>query len=179
MFGKLSTWFSLKNPSAAIESDRPVLVYAPVEGRIIPIEQIADPVFSKKMLGDGMAIKPSSAQIVAPFDGTVIATFPTGHAIGLRSLTGLECLIHIGIDTVTLNGRGFRLLVSQNQQVTQGTPLIDLDLAVLQTSGKDLVTPLIITNSDKWQIEQRWHQPTITGTQLLFIARLVTKERVH
>jgi glucose-specific phosphotransferase system IIA component len=128
------------------------------------------------MLGDGMAIEPASEQILAPFDGTVVAVFPTGHAIGLRSLAGLECLIHIGIDTVTLNGQGFRLLVKQEQAVRHGTPLINLDLAVLRSTGKDLVTPIVITNSDSWQVAQRWEKPTIeSGTDILFVARCANK----
>ncbi len=176
MFNNLFTRFSPKQSPEPVKPSTEVLVYAPISGRIVPLEQISDPVFSQKMLGDGMAIQPEASQVVSPFDGTVVATFPTGHAIGLRSLAGLECLIHVGIDTVTLNGRGFRLLVEQNQRVTQGTPLMELDLSVLNLSGKDLVTPLIITNSADWQIEHRWDQPTIiAGQQLLFTARPTNK----
>jgi len=180
MFDKLSTWFSPKNSSPTVTASQSLLVYSPVGGQIVPLEQVSDPVFSQKMLGDGIAIEPSSSQILAPFDGTIIAVFPTGHAIGLRSLTGLECLIHIGIDTVTLNGQGFNCLVKQDQQVTKGTPLIELNLALLKASGKVLTTPLVITNSADWQIEQRWDQPTImAGTQLLFTARAVAQETAH
>jgi glucose-specific phosphotransferase system IIA component len=172
MFNKLFTCFPPKSSQEAVVPNTTVLVYAPISGQMMPLEGVADPVFAQKMLGDGMAIQPVSSQVLAPFDGTVIATFPTGHAIGLRSITGLECLIHVGIDTVTLKGQGFRLLVSQDQSVKQGTPLIDLDLSVLQSSGKDLVTPLVITNNSDWQIEQRWDKATIiAGKQLLFIAR--------
>lgn len=170
MFGKLTTWFSNK-------PDQPeVLVLAPVTGRIISLEEVSDPVFAQKMLGDGMAIEPTSSQILAPFDGTVAATFPTMHAIGLRSLTGLECLIHIGIDTVTLEGQGFHLLVEEGQNIKQGAPLIELDYQILRSSGKDLVTPIVITNSDCWQICQRWENTTIAaGTDILFMARPVKK----
>lgn len=170
MFGKLTTWLS--NKSDQLE----VLVHAPVTGRIIPLEEVSDPVFAQKMLGDGMAIEPNSLQVLAPFDGTVAATFPTMHAIGLRSLTGLECLIHIGIDTVTLEGQGFNLLVEEGQNIKQGAPLIELDYQILRSSGKDLVTPIVITNSDCWQIFQRWENTTITaGTDILFTARPVKK----
>lgn len=175
MFNKLFNRFSSK-PASEVSGIQTVPVYAPVSGRIIPLEHVSDPVFSQKMLGDGIAIEPSSAQIVAPFEGTVVTTFPTGHAIGLRSLTGLECLIHVGIDTVSLNGQGFRLLVKQDQTVKQGTPLIDLDLTILQASGKNLATPLVIINSADWQIEQRWEEPTIAaGKQLLFTAKHINR----
>ena len=171
MFDKLFKRFFDKATPVATSTTH-VLLYAPVSGQLIPLEQVSDPMFAQKMLGDGMAIEPSSQQIVAPFDGTVVAPFPTGHAIGLRSQAGLECLIHIGIDTVTLHGQGFRLLVEQGQKIGRGTPLIDLDLAVLLASGKDLVTPVVITNSEDWLIEQRCEQSTIlAGTDILFIAR--------
>lgn len=170
MFDKL--WKRLSDKAAPVTTSTQVLLYAPISGMVIPLEQVTDPMFSQRMLGDGMAIEPSSQQIIAPFDGTVVATFPTGHAIGLRSQAGLECLVHVGIDTVTLQGEGFRLLVEQGQKISRGTPLIELNLAVLRASGKDLVTPIVITNNGDWQIEQRSEQSSVlAGTDLLIIAR--------
>lgn len=174
MFGKLTAWFSSASAPDEGASQPEVRVYAPVTGHVIPLEEVADPVFSQKMLGDGMAIEPASSQVLAPFDGSVAATFPTMHAIGLRSHTGLECLIHVGIDTVTLEGQGFHLLVEEGQKVKQGTPLIELNYQLLRASGKDLVTPVVITNSDCWQILQRSETAAITaGTDILFTARPV------
>ena len=176
MFNKISTWFSSEKPSDLAPIGKEVTVYAPLDGQVIPLEEVPDPVFAQKMLGDGMAIEPASKKVLAPFDGKVVATFPTNHAIGLRSLAGLECLIHVGIDTVSLNGLGFRLLVKDEQIVKQGTPLIELDLSVLQSLGKELVTPVVITNSDCWQIQKRWEQKSISaGKEILFVAQPVDK----
>ena len=97
------------------------------------------------MMGDGIGFVPEKA-IVAPFDGTVKTIFPTKHAIGLESDTGIEVLIHIGIDTVKLNGEGFESLVDVNEPVTQGQPLMKINLAYLKEHAPSVVTPVIITN---------------------------------
>lgn len=174
MFTKISTWFSNKKESDSAAGGKDVVVYAPLDGRLISLEEVPDPAFAQKMLGDGMAIEPISKKVLAPFAGKVVAAFPTQHAIGLRSAAGLECLIHVGIDTVTLNGRGFRLLIEEGQIVKQGEPLIELDLDVLRSSGKALSTPVIITNSDCWQIKQRSEEQNVAaGNAILFIAQPV------
>ncbi|QJW48285.1 PTS glucose transporter subunit IIA [bacterium BFN5] len=174
MFNKISTWFSNKKVPDSAAEGKDVVVYAPLDGRVIYLEEVPDPAFAQKMLGDGMAIEPISQKVLAPFAGKVVAAFPTQHAIGLRSAAGLECLIHVGIDTVTLNGRGFRLLIEEGQMVKQGEPLIELDLDVLRSSGKALSTPVIITNSDCWQIKQRSEEPNVAaGNAILFIAQPV------
>ena len=98
------------------------------------------------MMGDGIGFVPEKGEIVAPFDGTVKTIFPTKHAIGLESDTGIEVLIHIGIDTVKLNGEGFESLVDVNEPVTQGQPLMKINLAYLKEHAPSVVTPVIITN---------------------------------
>jgi len=174
LFNKISALFSSNQTSTASAANKEVVVYAPLDGRTLLLEQVPDPVFAQKMLGDGMAIEPASNTVRAPFAGEVVAAFPTQHAIGLRSSTGLECLIHVGIDTVTLNGRGFRLLVEQGRKVKQGDPLIELDLDVLRSSGRELTTPVVITNSDRWQIRQRSEEQTLSaGKGILYIAQPV------
>lgn len=172
MFNTISKWFSGKNTAepAAIGND--VVVYAPLSGQVLSLEELPDPTFAQKMLGDGMAIEPASRQVLAPFDGTVVTAFPTQHAIGLRSVAGLECLIHVGIDTVNLNGQGFRLLVEEGQTVRLGEPLIELDLDALRLSGKALSTPVIITNGDCWHVKQRSEEPTVSAGKELFVAQL-------
>ena len=168
MLNKLFSRFSAKSTAG---SQPETIVYAPVSGKTVDLEKVADPAFSGKMLGDGLAVAPASDQVLAPFDGTVVSVFPTGHAIGLKASSGLECLIHVGLDTVSLEGKGFRLLVAEGQTVSRGTPLIELDLPLLGVSGKDLVTPVIITNSDMWQIDKRsGGQPVKAGTDVLFTA---------
>lgn len=170
MFNKISSWFSgNKTPEGAAKD---VPVYAPLDGRVVLLEEVPDPAFAQKLLGDGLAIEPASSQVLAPFAGKIVAAFPTQHAIGLRSAAGLECLIHVGIDTVTLSGRGFKLLVQEGQTVKLGQPLIELDLETLHSSGKALSTPVVITNGAGWQIKQRAEASAIAaGQDILFIAQ--------
>ena len=126
-------------------------IYAPMTGTIVPLDQVPDPVFAGKMLGDGLAILPSSGDVLSPFNGQVVSLFPTGHAIGLVSEAGVECLIHIGVDTVELNGCGFTAKVKQGDKVKQGQLLIKADLNCISASGKSSITPVIITNTTAWQ----------------------------
>lgn len=123
-------------------------IYAPGVGQIIPLSEVPDKVFSEKMMGNGIGFIPEKGEIVAPFDGTVKTIFPTKHAIGLESDTGIELLIHIGIDTVKLNGEGFESLVNADEPVTQGQPLMKVNLAYLKENAPSIVTPLVITNLD-------------------------------
>ena len=102
-------------------------------------------------MGAGLAIKPSEGLLKSPVDGTVSLVFPTGHAIGLKSKNGAEILIHIGMDTVELNGEGFEVLVSKDQEVKVGQPLVKFDLDAIKAKGYDLTTPVIITNSKSYQ----------------------------
>lgn len=129
-------------------SSDPKKVFAPVKGEVIPLEQVNDSAFSKKMMGEGIAIIPADNTIRAPFDGTVTAIFPTKHAIGLTSDAGLELLIHVGIDTVELAGEHFEALVSADERITVGQPLLKVDFAAVKAAGYDTVTPIVVTNSD-------------------------------
>lgn len=119
----------------------------PVSGTLIPLEKVSDPVFASGSMGPGFGIIPSQGRLSAPCDCEVMMVFPTGHAIGLKTAEGEELLIHIGIDTVTLNGNGFKTHVAEGQKVRKGQPLIDFDLSVIQKAGLDPVTILIHTNS--------------------------------
>jgi PTS system D-glucosamine-specific IIC component len=119
---------------------------APIEGKIVPLSEVPDHVFSQKMMGDGFAILPSSGKIVAPCDGKIETLFPTKHAIGLTSTSGHEILIHIGIDTVELKGEGFTAYVAGGDQVKKGQHLLDVDLDFLKKNAPSIVTPIIFTN---------------------------------
>ncbi|MFD2370110.1 PTS glucose transporter subunit IIA [Brevibacillus sp. GCM10020057] len=125
-----------------------VTFLAPLTGTVVPLSEVPDPVFSQKVVGDGAAIQPSEGLLLSPIDARVTHLFPTHHAIGLTSDTGLEILIHIGIDTVKLQGKGFTPFVSVGDQVKAGDKLIQFDPAVLQESGCPTVTPIVITNGD-------------------------------
>lgn len=124
-------------------------VIAPMTGRILPLEDVEDPVFAGKMLGDGLAIDPKEGEVLSPIDGTIATIFPTNHAIGLVSKEGVEILIHIGIDTVELEGEGFTRIAQEGASVKKGDLLVEVDLATVKEKGKSTTTPVIITNMDK------------------------------
>ncbi|MDR4950320.1 beta-glucoside-specific PTS transporter subunit IIABC [Neobacillus cucumis] len=123
------------------------VIYSPIKGEVIPLKKVRDKVFSEEVMGKGMAIKPTEGKVVAPFDGTVEMVFHTKHAIGLKSNLGVEVLIHIGIDTVNLNGQYFTSHVQNGDEVKQGQLLIEFDLKNIQKAGYDTTTPVVITNS--------------------------------
>ncbi|MBT9776436.1 PTS beta-glucoside transporter subunit IIBCA [Clostridium sp. MCC353] len=125
------------------------IICAPISGRCIPLEEVKDEMFASKMLGDGFAIEPSSGTVVSPVDGTVIAAYPTGHAYGIRTEEGMELLIHIGIDTVELNGDGFKTFVEQGQKITRGQRLAQVELEKIRQRGKDPVTMVLFTSGEK------------------------------
>jgi PTS system trehalose-specific IIC component len=118
----------------------------PVSGRIMPVTEVEDQVFSSKAMGDGIAIDPSEGKIYAPFSGEITVAFPTGHAYGIKAANGKEILIHIGMDTVELNGKGFTPHVKQGDIVIQGDLLSDVDLDYIRSQGKPVVTPVIFTD---------------------------------
>ncbi|WP_270892826.1 glucose-specific PTS transporter subunit IIBC [Staphylococcus saprophyticus] len=135
-----------------IERASEVNIYAPGNGQVIPLSEVPDQVFAQKMMGDGVGFIPADGKIVAPFDGTVKTIFPTKHAIGLESDQGLELLIHIGIDTVKLNGEGFESFVETDDRVHKGQVLMQIDLDYITTHAPSTVTPLIITNLEDRQL---------------------------
>ncbi|GAA5219026.1 phosphoenolpyruvate--protein phosphotransferase [Corallincola platygyrae] len=121
---------------------------APLSGYIRSIEDVPDPVFAQKMVGDGIAIDPTSQVLMSPVDGTVIQIHPAKHAVTIRSEQGVEILMHIGLDTVLLKGEGFFPLVSEGERVTQGQPLVDFDADQIALNARSLLTIIIITNGD-------------------------------
>lgn len=123
-------------------------IFAPMGGEVTPIEDVPDPIFSKKMIGDGVAIRPLEGRAVSPFDGEVIQVFPTKHAIGLRGESGLEVLIHIGLETVSLEGKGFETVVQTGDKVEKGDPLIRFNLEFIKANAADTITAIIITNGE-------------------------------
>ena len=124
------------------------VIYSPVDVELMDMTDVPDPVFSKIMLGDGVAVKPKNGTIVSPVDGEVIQLFHTKHAIGIRTLSGLELLIHIGLETVGLNGEGFEAHIKEGDKVKAGDPLITCDLALIEEKAASTVTPIVIMNGD-------------------------------
>ena len=121
-------------------------IYAPVAGQAVAITEVPDPVFSGKMMGDGVAIIPSDGKIYAPFGGTVDMMFDTGHAVGLISDTGVEVLIHVGLETVSLHGKPFKVRVKKGDKVKRGQLLLEADLKTIKSAGLNTITPVIVCN---------------------------------
>lgn len=122
-------------------------VFSPVKGEMINLDSVNDPTFAQKMLGDGVAVIPEDGKFYAPFDGVVETVFPTKHAIGLKSDSGIELLMHIGLDTVELKGEPYDVKVKANQRVKKGDLLVNADLDKIKKAGYETVTPLIVTNT--------------------------------
>ena len=121
----------------------------PIKGNVIPLEEVEDEVFSSGALGKGLAIVPVEGKVLAPFDGTVVSVFPTLHAICLESNNGIELLIHVGIDTVSLKGAPFKSYIEKGQKVTSGQLMIEFDIGAISAAGLSLHTPVIITNLEE------------------------------
>ena len=133
-------------PTAAEVAAEAVTVTSPLEGRAVPISEIPDPVFSTGVVGDGIAIEPTSNTVVCPADATVVTAPDSGHAFGLKLDSGVELLIHVGIDTVELGGKGFDVKVKAGDHVSAGQPLVVFDPTVIDEAGYSKITPVLVTN---------------------------------
>lgn len=133
-------------------------IYSPVKGSLKAIEEVNDEVFSLKMMGDGVAVVPEQGRVVAPVAGEITAVFPTGHAVGI-AVDGVELLLHLGLDTVELNGKFFTSHVTQGQTVQAGELLIEMDVAEIKKAGYETDVLLVVTNAGGKQIEK----PAVSG----------------
>lgn len=133
-------------PEALRNEAEETSIIVPMTGELLPITEVPDPVFSQKMMGDGFCIKPEDGTVVSPVDGKVINVFPTKHAIGILSDGGREILVHVGIDTVKLNGEGFEVFVAEGDAVKAGLPLLKADLAYIGANAPSTITPVVFTN---------------------------------
>ncbi len=123
-------------------------VYSVADGQVIALEQVKDPVFAQKMMGDGFAVEPANGNIVSPVSGTVSSIFPTKHALGIVTEAGLEVLVHIGLDTVSLEGKPFTVHVAEGQKVVAGDLLVTADLDAIRAAGRETSTVVVFTNGD-------------------------------
>ena len=145
------------------------LISAPGNGEIMPLTAVPDQVFADKLMGDGIAFVPKDDVIVSPITGTVKTIFPTLHAIGLETPEGLEVLIHIGIDTVKLEGQGFENLVTTDDNVEVGQPLIKIDLDYIQAHAPSIITPIVITNLTNQTLTIESAQPVTLGQTIITV----------
>ena len=144
-----------------------VQVFSPINGQVVPLEQVPDPVFSQKMMGEGVAIIPTGGDVLAPIDGTVVLISNTKHAIGIRTKDDTEILIHVGLDTVTLKGEGFNVFVNEGDTVSVGQKLISVDWDFIKDKVPSIITPIVITNSADRSIEYADATASVAGDTLV------------
>lgn len=138
-----------KRPVARIITVPATIVRAPLDGRVIPLSKVEDRTFATGLVGLGVAMRPTSKTAFSPVNGQVVVTFPTKHAVGIRTKTRAEILVHVGLDTVKLRGEGFTCHVEKGQKVKVGDPLITFNPDVITAAGYPLTTPIIVTNARK------------------------------
>lgn len=156
MFIPIPTLYAKKEIKAVVEegekaSVKEQVVSSPITGKVVPLSETPDAVFASGAMGQGVAIEPSVGEVVAPADGTICLLFPTNHAIGLATDDGAELLIHVGMDTVELDGKGFTAHVVQGSKVKKGQLLLSFDMEAIQEAGYSVVTPVIVTNSADYE----------------------------
>lgn len=141
----------VENTTPEVQQDGDIVIPSPLKGKVLPLHECSDAAFASEAMGKGIVIEPSEGKIIAPFDATVKILFPTKHAIGLISKDGTELLIHIGIDTINLNGMYFESLIAQDDEVKAGQELIKFDIDAIKKAGYSTQTMLIITNTAQYQ----------------------------
>lgn len=145
-------------------------ILAPLDGTVLPLEDVPDEVFAQKMVGDGLAIDPGGQVALAPLSGHLVRLFRSGHAFGIGAPGGVELLVHLGLDTVELEGTGFERLAVEGQMVQAGTPIVRFDRAIIAAAGKSLLTPVVSSGSGT--IVQRASGVVRAGRDTLFTLKL-------
>lgn len=145
--GFFSKLFGKSEKAPAFDGNK---LYAPLNGKAVPVTEVPDPTFAEGLLGNGIAIIPTDGKIVSPVDGTVETMFDTGHAVCLKSTTGVEILIHVGLETVELHGAPFRIHCKNGDTVRKGQLLFEADLDAIKAAGLPIITPVLVCNSDEY-----------------------------
>lgn len=147
-------FFKKQKTSVKQSSNAVYPLLSPLSGRAVPVEEVPDPTFAEKILGNGIAVIPDFGVLSAPADGVIDSVPDTFHAVMMTTDFGAELLMHIGIDTVELKGQHYRPLVSAGDRVKSGQPLIEFDRDLISAAGYEIITPMIVTNSDAFRIRQ-------------------------
>ena len=142
-------------------------VLAPLDGLVIELEQVPDEVFAQKMVGDGLAIDPQGAVAVAPISGKLIKLFPGGHAFGIAAEQGIELIVHLGLDTIELEGEGFTRIATEGQMVRMGEPIVRFDRLTIERTGKVMLSPVVSTGEGT--ITRRTSGTVKAGQDILFV----------
>lgn len=171
--GFLNKLFGGKEEEEAIQNIEEVVLVSPMSGDIVSLTEVPDPVFSQKMMGDGIAVNPAEGKVVAPIDAKVLNVFPTKHAIGLEAAGGLELLIHVGLDTVNMKGEGFDVKVSEGDQVKKGDVLLTYSLELVREKAASVMTPMIVSNGDiVKQMEKHENVTAVAGETTVLTIKL-------
>lgn len=149
------------------EEINPNHVYAPMAGEAVAISEVPDPTFSSGAMGNGIAIKPTDGKVCSPVNGTVDMMFDTGHAVSLVSDNGIEILIHVGLETVGLEGKPFQIKVQNGQKVKKGDILMIADLAAIEAAGLPTITPVLICNTDDYTTFNTTTGKAVTNTDVV------------
>lgn len=155
----------VEKPTSIQTQDRVTILKSPLIGEVINLVDVPDPTFSAKLLGDGIAIRPTEGILYAPVDGEIVQIFHTNHALGIKTSLGSEILIHIGIDTVKMKGVGFTAFVKAGDFVKEGDKLIEFDLDLINKNAKSDITPIVITNME-----------TVNNIQILEMKKNITQK---
>jgi sugar PTS system EIIA component len=147
-----------------------VYVLAPLDGKVVELENVPDEVFAQKMVGDGVAIDPSGQVAVAPIAGDLVKLFPGGHAFGISTSAGVELIVHLGLDTIELKGEGFENIASEGQKVKAGTPIVRFDRATIERKGKVMLSPVVSTGTGT--IIRRASGEVKAGRDILFVLKV-------
>ena len=142
-------------------------LYAPMAGKAVPITEVPDPTFAEGMLGNGIAIEPADGKVYAPCDATVDMMFTTGHAVSLVADNGAEVLIHVGLETVSLEGKPFTVHVANGDKVTKGQLLIEVDLEAVKAAGLPTITPMLICNTDDYPTFNTFVDKDVTNNDVV------------
>lgn len=145
--------------------DKTLEIKSPFNGKYVKLEDIPDPVFAEKMMGEGFGVEPSDGEVVSPVDGEVMQVFPTNHAVGIKTANGIELLIHIGLETVAMEGEGFTGHVSEGDNVETGDKLVTFDMDFVKKEANSTISPVIITNSDILKSFDIVETGDVTGAQ--------------
>jgi len=143
------------------------VLQAPATGKLVPISDVDDASFAQKLLGDGYAVEPTNGEIVAPVSGEVTSIFPTKHALGIKTASGLEILLHMGINTVEMNGEPFDLHVEAGDQIAAGTAVATVDLAMIKAADKATTMMVVMTNMDQVHDFQLNQTQTVTAGEIV------------
>lgn len=144
-------------------------LYAPVTGEMIEIENVPDQMFAEKMMGDGVGFKFDGNTVYSPCDGEITMIANTLHAVGIKAANGAEILIHIGLDTVQLNGQGFKVITKAGSKVKKGTPIIEVDQEFMKKNNINLTTPMVITNSDEFSYDIKMDSSNVVSGDTMIV----------